>query len=80
MSHTPHDLVEEFPEMADRIHELKEADAHFARLAQEYYDINRKIHRIETDVEPASDAFQNQLRRQRISLKDELYAMLKQPV
>ncbi|RAN31066.1 YdcH family protein [Hyphomonas pacifica] len=80
MSHTPHDLAEEFPEMADRIRELKEADTHFARLAQDYYDINRQIHRIETDVEPASDAFQNQLRRQRMTLKDELYTMLKQPV
>ena len=80
MSHTPHELAEEFPEAADRIRELKETDAHFARLAEEYHEVNRQIHRIETDVEPASDAFQTQLRRQRMALKDELFALLKADV
>ena len=46
MSHTPHELAEEFPDAADRIHELKQTDAHFARLADEYHELNRQIHRI----------------------------------
>ncbi len=79
MSHTPHELVEEFPEAADRIRELKETDAHFARLADDYHEVNRQIHRIETDIEPASDDFQNQLRRQRLALKDEIAALLNAP-
>ena len=52
MSHTPHELAEEFPDATDRIHALKETDGHFARLADEYHAVNRQIHRIETNVEP----------------------------
>jgi hypothetical protein len=77
MSHTPHELAEEFPDLADKIHALKTSDAHFAKLADEYHELNRQIHRIETDVEPASDEHQNELRKQRMALKDEIYAMLK---
>lgn len=79
MSHTPHELAADFPELADRIEALKAADPHFARLAGEYHDLNREIHRIETDVTPASDATQTELRRRRMALKDELYARLKAP-
>ena len=77
MSHTPHELTEEFPDLADKIHELKTSDAHFAKLADEYHELNRQIHRIETDVEPASDEHQTELRKQRMALKDEIYTMLK---
>jgi uncharacterized protein YdcH (DUF465 family) len=77
MSHTPHELSAEFPDLADKIHALKTSDAHFAKLADEYHELNRQIHRIETDVEPASDEHQTELRKQRMALKDELYAMLK---
>ena len=65
MSHTPHELTEEFPDLADKIHALKTSDAHFAKLADEYHELNRQIHRIETDVEPASDEHQTELRKQR---------------
>ena len=77
MSHTPHELAEEFPEAVDKMHALKTSNAHFARLSDEYHEINRKIHRIETDIEPASDAYQTELRRKRMELKDEIYALLK---
>ena len=77
MSHTPHELTEEFPDLADKIHALKTSDAHFAKLADEYHELNRQIHCIETDVEPASDEHQTELRKQRMALKDELYNMLK---
>ncbi|MEZ5999605.1 YdcH family protein [Hyphomonas sp.] len=77
MSNTPHELSAEFPDLADKIHELKTSNAHFAKLADEYHELNRQIHRIETDVEPASDEHQTELRKQRMALKDELYAMLK---
>jgi uncharacterized protein len=79
MSHTPHELAEEFPNAADRIHALKETDGHFARLADEYHAVNRQIHRIETNVEPASDVFQTQLRKHRMALKDEISAILNAP-
>ena len=77
MSHTPHELTEEFPDLVETIHALKVSDAHFAKLAEEYHEVNREIHRIETDVEPASDAHQTEMRRKRMALKDEIYALLK---
>ena len=77
MSNTPHELSAEFPDLADKIHALKTSDAHFAKLADEYHELNRQIHRIETDVEPASDEHQTELRKQRMALKDEIYNMLK---
>jgi len=77
MAHTPHELAEEFPEFVDRIHTLKTSDAHFARLADEYHEINRAIHRAETKVEPVSDTEEDTLRKKRMALKDELYGMLK---
>jgi len=77
MSHTPHELAEEFPDAAEKIHALKTSNAHFAKLAEEYHELNRQIHRIETDMEPASDEHQTELRKKRMVLKDEIYAMLK---
>ena len=43
MTHTPHELHEEFPEYHDQIHALKERDAHFHRLSEAYHSVNREI-------------------------------------
>lgn len=76
MTHTPHELAEEFPEYADRIPALKAADPHFARLFEEYHDINRAVHRAETLVEPLEELAEVQMRKKRAMLKDELYHLL----
>jgi len=78
MSHVPHELAEEFPDQTDRIHDLKTSNAHFARLADEYHEVNRAIHRAETRVEPVSDEAEQDLRRKRLHLKDEIAAMIAQ--
>lgn len=76
MSHVPHELAEDFPEHAERIHALKLSDAHFAKLADAYHEVNRAVHRVETRVEPASEAHEEDLRKQRLRLKDEIAAIL----
>jgi len=76
MVHTPHELAEEFPEFAAKIHDLKLSDAHFARLADEYHAANREIHRIETGVEAAGQVREEDLRKRRVHLKDEIASML----
>ena len=76
MSHVPHELAEDFPEYTDKLHELKVSDPRFARLAGEYHDVNREIHRIETGVEAASDMRNEDLRKKRMHLKDEIHAIL----
>jgi len=76
MSHTPHELAQDFPEYAERIHSLKTSDGHFARLFDEYHEINRAVHRAETNVEPLEDLQEVEMRKKRGALKDELYKML----
>ncbi|SPH18532.1 hypothetical protein DEA8626_02071 [Defluviimonas aquaemixtae] len=76
MTHTPHELHEEFPADADKIHELKTSNAHFARLADEYHTLNREVHRAETGVEPVGDLVETEMRKKRAFLKDEIARML----
>ncbi len=76
MSHTPHELSEDFPGQDARIHELKAENAHFAALAQKYHDLNRAVHRAESDVEPTDDLHMADLRKQRMALKDEIARLL----
>ena len=78
MSHTPHELAEGFPEKAAAISALKQSDAHFAKLAEDYHEVNRAVHRAETNVEPVSDAVESDLRKKRAALKDEIWGLLAQ--
>jgi uncharacterized protein YdcH (DUF465 family) len=76
VSHTPNELISEFPEFAFKITSLKTKEPHFARLYGEYHEINRAVHRAETNVEPTDDLNLEVMRKKRLKLKDELYAML----
>ncbi|MDG1067768.1 MAG: YdcH family protein [Sulfitobacter sp.] len=78
MSHTPHELVEEFPKQVAQIAALKLSDAHFAKLSEEYHTLNRTIHRAETDVEPTSDDNMQNMRRERLRLKDQIAVYLRE--
>lgn len=76
MSHTPHELAEEFPDKIGAMHALKMENAHFARLAERYHEVNRAIHRAEAQVEPMEDEALETLKKQRLMLKDEIAEML----
>lgn len=76
MTHTPHELAAEFPEHVTKIHDLKQANAHFAKLADDYHEVNRAVHRAETQVEPMEELAEVDLRKQRAALKDEIYRIL----
>ncbi|SMX33152.1 YdcH family protein [Octadecabacter ascidiaceicola] len=76
MSHTAHELADEFPEHAEKISQLKQSDAHFAKLSDAYHEVNRAIHRAETDVEPTDDLHMQDMRKERMSLKDQIWSML----
>jgi len=79
MTHVPHELADEFPEHKEKLHQLKTTDRHFARLAEEYHALNRAIHRIEADIEPTSDAHAEELKKQRLNLKDQIATILLNP-
>ncbi len=76
MSHTPHELAEEFPDKVDLMHQLKTSDAHFAKLFDEYHELNRAVHRAETNVEPMEELAEVELRKKRAHLKDEIWGLL----
>lgn len=72
------DLSHEFPELKDKIAALKASNNHFKKLYEKYTVINREIIRIEQRVELVSEEDEVQIRKQRLSIKDQLYAMLTQ--
>ncbi|NVO23398.1 YdcH family protein [Donghicola sp. C2-DW-16] len=76
MSHTPHQLAQEFPEHAEAISALKTSDAHFAKLVEAYNEVNQQVHLAETNVQPMEQLAEEQLRKERTKLKDEIYAIL----
>ena len=76
MSNTPHTLGEEFPGQLDAIHALKAKDERFARILAEYDEVNDRIHRAETRVEPVSDDHEEERRKRRLALKDAIASAL----
>ena len=74
--HTDHELTSEFPNHVEKIHELKISNAHFANLNKQYHEVGNKIHRIEIEVERASDYYLEDLKKERLVLLDEISLML----
>ena len=72
-----HDLVHELPEYREQIHTLKMSNSHFSRLFDEYHARDHEIHRIEHGTEVSSDTYIEELKKQRLLLKDQLLALLK---
>lgn len=73
-----HDLVHELPEHRDTIHKLKMTNGYFAKLFEEYHEIDHEIHRIETGIENTSDEYLEERKKRRLYLKDELFRMVKE--
>lgn len=71
-----HDLHHEFPEYEEAIHTLKMNDRHFAKLFKEYHDQDHKIRALEQADQPTTDEHMEELKKQRLFLKDQLFQML----
>lgn len=71
-----HDLLRELPDHRETIHALKIGNAHFARLFEKYHELDRAVRNAEERVEATSEEHEEQLKRQRLALKDELHAMI----
>jgi uncharacterized protein YdcH (DUF465 family) len=72
-----HDLLHEFPEYREQIHTLKMQDRHFAKLFEEYSDVDHEVHGIESGDEYVNEDYLEERKKKRLHLKDELYKMLK---
>ncbi|MGD9889208.1 MAG: YdcH family protein [Halothiobacillaceae bacterium] len=71
-----HDLAHEFPEHKEKIHQMKMDNAHFAKKFDAYHDVNNRIEALENNESPVADETLEEMKKQRLTLKDELYAML----
>lgn len=74
---THHDLAQDFPELKDDIHAMKMTDAHFRRMAEEYESVCKELHRAQDGAGVIDDSHAEELKKQRMSLKDDLFAMLR---
>ena len=71
-----HDLHQELPEFTDAITVLKAGNAHFAKLYASYNRLTGRVEDLEEHDMPVADFTIEDMKKQRIKLKDELYHML----
>ena len=71
-----HDLLHEFPEHKDKIHQLKTENEHFRELFDEYHTVEHDVRRINLGSEIASDDHLHRLKAKLLHLKDEIYTYL----
>ena len=74
-----HSLAADFPELKDRIHELKMSDAYFSKKFDDYNQLDKEIIRFEEGLGTPSDDYLEGLKMKRVHLKDELFGMLTRP-
>ncbi len=67
-----------FPEYRDLITKLKGHDVHFTRLFDKHNDLDQRIKNKEAHIEPGTQLEIEQLKKEKLALKDQLYALLKQ--
>ena len=78
MSVDHHDLVHDFPEHRERIHDLKVSNAHFRKLFDEYHELTTSVENMENEVTPIATRTEEEAKVRRLHLKDELYRMITQ--
>ncbi len=72
-----HPLSTEFPEFKDAIHNLKLGDPHFSKLYEEYDASDKAINRAENGLDHLGDIELENLKKVRITLKDQIFSLLK---
>jgi uncharacterized protein len=75
----PHALDREFPQLAAKIAALKQTDAHFAHLLAQHDALDDQITKSEMGVTALDDVNSENLKKQRLRLKDELYRLANAP-
>lgn len=76
MSEIMHEITEDFPELAEKIAALRETDAAFAEKVAQYHALNKKVIEAETLEKPTHHFREEELKKKRALLKDEIYTAL----
>jgi uncharacterized protein len=66
-----------FPEYRDLISKLKTTDHHFTRLFDKHNELDQQIKNMENHISPGTEAEIETLKKEKLHLKDQLYAILK---
>lgn len=66
-----------FPEYRDLISQLKTTDRHFLRLFEKHNELDQKIKNMESRVEAGTAEQIEVMKKEKLAIKDELYAWLK---
>ncbi|MFZ2852784.1 MAG: DUF465 domain-containing protein [Rhodocyclaceae bacterium] len=72
-----HDLYREFPDLVRQIDSLKTSNPRFARLLDDYDALDKQIFQFEKGLGELDAQALEELKRQRVKLKDDLFQMLK---
>lgn len=67
-----HELRDEFPTEVRFIEQLARTSHHFRQLVTHYDNVNRTIHHVESEEQPTTDEVLEQLKKERLKLKDEI--------
>lgn len=66
-----------FPEYRELISQLKNSDAHFSHLFHKHNELDHKIKNMEDGIEFGTQDEIEMLKKEKLLLKDEMYAILK---
>ena len=72
-----HDLLHEFPEYQEKIHQLKTEDEHFRELFDQYDELEHEVHRINNGEEAVIDEYAHEQKAKLLFMKDELLSILR---
>ena len=66
-----------FPEHRELITQLKTSDRYFSNLFDKHNDLDQKIKNIEARIQPGTPEEIDVLKKEKLLLKDQVYAVLK---
>ncbi len=66
-----------FPEYRELMTKLKASDRHFVHLFDKHNDLDQKIQSMEAHTEPSTHEEIEVLKKEKLLLKDQIYAILK---
>jgi uncharacterized protein len=72
-----HDLIHEFPELEGKIEAMRESNEPFASLMNQYDDLDARVRKLEELGTPVADETIEDLKKERLLLKDRLYELLR---
>ena len=73
----PHNLLHEFPELEGKIESLRASNLDFAQLMNDYDDLDLRVRQLEELGIPVADETIEELKKERLALKDRLYLILR---